>query len=80
MPSAAVQRTTKGPAIFVVGADDKVALRPVDVPQQGDNHAVIARGVSAGEMVVVDGVDKLQEGSKVAVRKAASAPASPRPS
>jgi membrane fusion protein, multidrug efflux system len=80
VPSAAVQRTTKGPAIFVVGADDKVALRPVDVPQQGDNHAVIAKGVSAGEMVVVDGVDKLQEGSKVAVRKAASAPASPRPS
>ena len=80
VPSAAVQRTTKGPAIFVVGADDKVALRPVEVPQQGDNHAVIAKGVSAGEMVVVDGVDKLQEGSKVAVRKAASAPASPRPS
>ena len=80
VPSAAVQRTTKGPAIFVVGADDKVALRSVDVPQQGDNHAVVARGVAAGEMVVVDGVDKLQEGSKVAVRKAASTPASPRPS
>jgi multidrug efflux system membrane fusion protein len=80
VPSAAVQRTTKGPAIFVVGADDKVALRAVDVPQQGDNHAVVAKGVSAGELVVVDGVDKLQEGSKVAVRKAASAPASPRPS
>src|SRR5262249_33440819 len=60
VPSAAVQRTTKGPAIFVVGADDKVALRSVDVPQQGDNHAVVAKGVSAGELVVVDGVDKLQ--------------------
>ena len=80
VPSAAVQRTTKGPAIFVVGPDDKVALRSVEVPQQGDNHAVVAKGVSAGELVVVDGVDKLQEGSKVAVRKAASAPASPRPS
>jgi multidrug efflux system membrane fusion protein len=80
VPSAAVQRTTKGPAIFVVGADDKVALRPVEIPQQGDNHAVVAKGVSAGELVVVDGVDKLQEGSKVAARKAASAPASPRPS
>ena len=80
VPSAAVQRTTKGPAIFVVGADDKVALRSVDVPQQGDNHAVIAKGVTAGEVVVVDGVDKLQEGSKVAVRRAASAPTSPRPS
>ena len=80
VPSAAVQRTTKGPAIFVVGAEDKVALRSVDVPQQGDNSAVVARGVSAGELVVVDGVDKLQEGSKVVARKAGSAPTSPRPS
>jgi membrane fusion protein, multidrug efflux system len=80
VPSAAVQRTTKGAAIFVVGADDKVSLRAVEVPQQGDNQAVVAKGVSAGEMVVVDGVDKLQEGSKVVARKAGSAPASPRPS
>ncbi|HTR03435.1 MAG TPA: MdtA/MuxA family multidrug efflux RND transporter periplasmic adaptor subunit [Thermoanaerobaculia bacterium] len=85
VPSAAVQRTTKGPAIFVVGAGDKVALRPVEVPQLGDKDAVIAKGVAAGDVVVVDGVDKLQEGSTVVARKAGSAPAgsapaSPRPS
>ena len=76
----AIQRTTRGPAVFVVGADDKVAMRIVEVPQQSDNRAVIAKGVSGGELVVVDGVDKLQEGSKVAARKAGSAPTSPRPS
>jgi membrane fusion protein, multidrug efflux system len=80
VPSAAIQRTTRGPAVFVVGADDKVAMRIVEVPQQSDNRAVIAKGVSAGELVVVDGVDKLQEGSKVAARKAGGAPTSPRPS
>ena len=85
VPSAAIQRTTSGPAVFVVGADGKVAMRMVEVPQQSDNRAVIARGVSAGEQVVVDGVDKLQEGSKVVARKAGSAPAGgapapPRPS
>ena len=85
VPSAAIQRTTRGPAVFVVGADDKVAMRIVEVPQQSDSRAVIAKGVSAGELVVVDGVDKLQEGSKVVARKAGSAPAgssaaSPRPS
>jgi len=85
VPSAAIQRTTRGPAVFVVGADGKVAMRMVEVPQQSDNRAVIARGVSAGEQVVVDGVDKLQEGSKVVARKAGSAPAGgapapPRPS
>jgi len=80
VPSAAIQRTTRGPAVFVVGADGKVAMRIVEVPQQSDNRAVIAKGVSAGEQVVVDGVDKLQEGSKVVARKAGSAPTSPRPS
>jgi membrane fusion protein, multidrug efflux system len=80
VPSAAIQRTTRGPSVFVVGADDKVAMRLVEVPQQSDTRAVIAKGVSAGELVVVDGVDKLQEGSKVVARKAGSAPTSPRPS
>ncbi|HTY42347.1 MAG TPA: MdtA/MuxA family multidrug efflux RND transporter periplasmic adaptor subunit [Thermoanaerobaculia bacterium] len=85
VPSAAVQRTTKGAAVFVVMPGDKVALRSVEVPQLGDNHAVIAKGVAAGDVVVVDGVDKLQEGSMVVARKAGSAPAAgapaaPRPS
>ncbi len=80
VPSAAIQRTTRGPSVFVVGADDQVAMRLVEVSQQSDTRAVVAKGVSAGELVVVDGVDKLQEGSKVVARKAGSAPASPRPS
>lgn len=85
VPAAAIQRTTRGPSVFVVGPDDKVAMRLVEVSQQNDTRAVVAKGVSAGELVVVDGVDKLQEGSKVVARKAGSAPAgsaaaSPRPS
>jgi multidrug efflux system membrane fusion protein len=80
VPSAAIQRTTRGPSVFVVGADDKVAMRLVEVAQQNDTRAVIAKGVSAGELVVTDGVDKLQEGSKVVARKAGSAPAATRPS
>ncbi len=80
VPSAAIQRTTRGPSVFVVGADDKVVMRIVEVPQQNDTRAVIAKGVSAGELVVVDGVDKLQEGSKVVARQVGKATAAPRPS
>jgi multidrug efflux system membrane fusion protein len=80
VPSAAIQRTTRGPSVFVVGAGDKVAMRLVEVSQQNDTRAVIAKGVAAGELVVTDGVDKLQEGSKVVARQAGSAPAAPRPS
>jgi multidrug efflux system membrane fusion protein len=55
-------------------------MRLVEVSQQNDTRAVIAKGVAAGELVVTDGVDKLQEGSKVVARQAGSAPAAPRPS
>jgi membrane fusion protein, multidrug efflux system len=80
VPSAAVQRTTRGPIVYVVGADGTVSMKPVEVPQQGNDRAVIATGVSAGDQVVIDGVDKLQDGSKVTARKATDRRPSPKAS
>ena len=70
VPSAAIQRTTQGAVVYVASADGTVAMRPVQVPQQSGDRAVIAKGVEAGEQVVTDGVDKLQNGSKVTTQKA----------
>ncbi|HEY1251854.1 MAG TPA: MdtA/MuxA family multidrug efflux RND transporter periplasmic adaptor subunit [Thermoanaerobaculia bacterium] len=70
VPSAAIQRTTQGAVVYVAAADGTVAMRPVQVPQQSGDRAVVAKGVAAGELVVTDGVDKLQNGSKVTTQKA----------
>jgi len=70
VPSAAIQRTTQGAVVYVASADGTVAMRPVQVPQQSGDRAVIAKGVEAGDQVVTDGVDKLQNGSKVTTQKA----------
>ena len=70
VPSAAIQRTTQGPVVFVAAADGTVSTRAVQVPQQSGDRAVIAKGVAAGELVVTDGVDKLQNGSTVTTQKA----------
>lgn len=70
VPSAAIQRTTQGAVVFVAAADGTVAMRAVQVPQQSEGRAVVAKGVEAGEQVVTDGVDKLQNGSKVTTQKA----------
>ena len=38
------------------------------------NETALRQGVAAGEMVVVDGVDKLQTGTRVALAGAEGAP------
>ncbi len=80
VPTAAIQRTTTGAMVYVVGAGDTVAMRPVEVGPSNGRTAVVTRGVAAGDVVVVDGVDKLQDGSKVLARKAGERSASSRPS
>jgi membrane fusion protein, multidrug efflux system len=65
VPAAAIQRGAKGSFVYVVKEDRSVTTRPVQLgPSQGDNVAVDS-GVAPGELVVVDGADKLREGAKV---------------
>jgi multidrug efflux system membrane fusion protein len=77
IPTAAIQHGTNGDFVFVVGTGGKVALRNVKAgPVSGDNTAILDGGVKAGERVVTDGADKLDNGSMVRV-VAAAAPARP---
>jgi multidrug efflux system membrane fusion protein len=65
IPVAAIQRGTQGIFVYVVKAENTVTVRPVTLgPTQGENVAVNA-GLTPGEMLVVDGADKLREGAKV---------------
>jgi membrane fusion protein, multidrug efflux system len=67
IPNAAVQRGTQGTFVYVVKDDKSVAVRAVKLgPTEGET-AAIESGLSAGEIVVVDGTDKLREGAKVEV-------------
>lgn len=65
VPSAAIQRGVQGTYVYVVKPDNTVSVRPVKVgPADGEN-AAIESGLASGEIVVVDGSDKLREGAKV---------------
>ncbi|MET1027746.1 MAG: MdtA/MuxA family multidrug efflux RND transporter periplasmic adaptor subunit [Dongiaceae bacterium] len=67
IPVAAVQHGAPGAYVYAVKSDNTVEVRPVTVgPSAGDNVAITA-GLTAGEQVVVDGVDKLRDGAKVTV-------------
>jgi multidrug efflux system membrane fusion protein len=68
IPQAAVQHGPKSQFVYVVQPDSTVALRTVETgAAQGDNVAVTG-GVEAGDLVVTDGIDKLTDKTKVAVR------------
>jgi len=68
VPAAAIQRNQQITFVYVVNADNTVALRNVDARLTEGDTTAIAAGLSPGESVVIEGVDKLQQGTKVAVR------------
>ena len=76
--TAAVQRNSQATYVYVVKADSTVTVRPITIgTTEGDDSEVTA-GLTPGEVVVMTGVDKLQEGTKVTVQvPSANPPASP---
>jgi multidrug efflux system membrane fusion protein len=75
VPSAAVQRGAKGTFVYVVNDDRTVAVRTVAVGASHGDDTSISSGLSPDELVVVDGTEKLREGSKVEVRNKNDRPA-----
>ena len=72
--TAAVQRNSQATYVYVVKADSTVTVRPIMIgTTEGDGSEVTA-GLTAGEVVVMTGVDKLQEGTKVAAQMAPASP------
>src|SRR5579864_4946007 len=67
IPAAAIQRGPQGTYVFVVKSDNTVDVRQVTIAFTQDNISVIASGLSPREVVVTDGQDKLQQGSKVEI-------------
>jgi len=67
VPSVALQRGSSGPFVYVVGSDATARVRPITVALSEGAETGTSAGVKPGETVVVDGQDKLQDGSKVDV-------------
>jgi len=67
IPTGAVQLGSQGPVVYVVGEDSTVAVKPVKTGAAEGGMTEITSGLQAGERVIVDGVDRIREGSKVEV-------------
>jgi membrane fusion protein, multidrug efflux system len=65
VPTAAIQRSPQGTFVYLVKADQTVTVRQVKLgPSEGDATA-IDTGLAPGDRVVVEGAERLREGSKV---------------
>ena len=67
VPVTAVNQGPNGPYLYVVGADKKVAMRPITVGWTEGQTAAIESGVRAGETVVTDGQMTLKPGALVRI-------------
>jgi membrane fusion protein (multidrug efflux system) len=60
LPQQAVTRSSSGDSVMVVGADGKVAPRNVKIGSSLGDDWVVLDGLKAGELVMVDGFQKLR--------------------
>jgi hypothetical protein len=67
----------RGHYLLVVGQDDVVEQRPVQIGALVDGMRVIAQGLSPDDRVVTDGIQRAIPGSKVAPQEAEANPAAP---
>jgi multidrug efflux system membrane fusion protein len=73
LPSPAIQRNQNGTYVYAVQPDETTKVVPVQVARIQDGIAVIAKGLEAGQRVVVDGQYKLKPGVLIREQKAAPA-------
>ncbi|WP_312924305.1 MdtA/MuxA family multidrug efflux RND transporter periplasmic adaptor subunit [Atlantibacter hermannii] len=67
IPAAALQMGNDGHFVWVLNGDNQVSKHTVTTGIQDSEKVVISAGLSAGDRVVTDGIDRLTEGTKVEV-------------
>ena len=76
VPSAAIQRGVNGLYVYVVKANDVVAVQSVDMGQDDGATAIVTKGLSDGDLVVTAGQSRLTAGTRVAYTSSGNLPAS----
>jgi multidrug efflux system membrane fusion protein len=83
VPGTAVQRGPKGTFAYVVGDDNTVSMKTVELLSTQGDEAIVGTGLQPGEKVVTDGQNQLKPGAKIQPRtpdaKPAASPSSSAP-
>jgi multidrug efflux system membrane fusion protein len=71
VPSAAIQHSPGSAFVYRVKSDQSVEVRNVTTTLAEGDDTAIDSGLDPGDVVVIDGIDRLERGTKVVVRMAA---------
>lgn len=78
VPSPAIQRGPQGSYVYLAQNDNTVKIQPVTISLTSGNDVGISAGLNAGDSVVVNGQDKLQDGTKIEAHPPNESAPSPR--
>ena len=73
VPTPAVQSGAPGDYVYLVNADNTVSVHKVTQGPSDGKNTVILSGLSEGQTVVTDGMDRLSDGAKIKIAAAKSA-------
>jgi membrane fusion protein, multidrug efflux system len=79
IPRAAVLSDQQGDYVYLVDSQNHVEQRRVQLGQSTPSTAVIMAGLNEGDMVVLDGIQRVRPGIQVVPGPAAPTPAAPKP-
>jgi multidrug efflux system membrane fusion protein len=68
VPNAAIQHGPNSTFAFVIQPDQTVQMRQLTVGATENDQTIVDKGLAAGEMVVTEGTDKLQDKTKIVLR------------
>ncbi|MEB2870016.1 MdtA/MuxA family multidrug efflux RND transporter periplasmic adaptor subunit [Pseudomonas rhizosphaerae] len=78
VPSAAVQYGVDGTFVYAMDGTDKVKIRQLKVGATDGSRTVVEQGLAQGDRVVLEGTDRLRDGSRVeVVEDSAKVPTTP---
>ena len=69
VPSAAIQKNPQGTFAFVLNQDKTVTMKQIKAGISQGGETSVVEGLEIGEQVVVDGAERLRDGSKVEVKE-----------
>jgi multidrug efflux system membrane fusion protein len=74
IPTASLQRSPQGMFVYLVKEDQTVTVRPVRIGAAEGDDVAIEEGLAVGDRIVVEGAERLREGSKVELKSQAPDP------